>query len=81
MKKPVTVRLEETAIDSLTKVAGTYGMEPTAYGAMVLARFSELKPEFALDALTAIPKDFFKSRPGRPAARAALPEAHTLNPA
>jgi len=74
MKKPITVRLEESSIDSLEKVANAYGMEPTAYGALILARFSELKPEFALDALTAIPKDFFKSRPGRPTTRAVLVE-------
>lgn len=79
MKKPFTSRLDATAIDSLGKVAQTYGMEPTAYAAMVLSRFSELKPEFALDALTAIPKEFFKARPGRPPARTTLADGQTVH--
>lgn len=72
MKKAFTVRLEDTALISLGKVANTYGMEPTTYGAAVLSRFADLKPEFALDALASIPKEFFKSRPGRPPASTAL---------
>ncbi len=72
MKRAFSVRMDETDISQLAKVADTYGMEPNAFGAMVLARFASLKPEFALDALTSIPKDFFKARPGRPATATSL---------
>jgi len=66
------VRMNIDAINDLDKIARTYDMEANAYGAMVLARFADLKPEFALDALTAIPKDFFKGRPGRPTTGASI---------
>ena len=79
MKKPFTVRLDPSSLDSLEKVASGYGMEPTTYAATVLAKFADLKPEFALDALTAIPKEFFKTRPGRPTTRTALPETQTVH--
>ena len=81
MKKPFYIRMEEQAVAELTKVAKTYDMEPNAYAAMIVARFADLKPEFALDALTAIPKEFFKPRAGRPAARPALTEGHTAQTA
>ena len=64
------------AINDLDKIARTYDMEANAYSAMVLARFADLKPEFALDALTSIPKDFFKSRPGRPTTSASLADGN-----
>lgn len=69
-KKSFTVRLDHHDVDSLGKVADTYGMEPTQYAAAVLTRFADLKPEFALHALTAIPKEYFRPGPGRPPASA-----------
>ena len=71
MKKAFYVRLEENTVADLTKISATYHIEPTAYGAMVLAKFSELKPEFALHALTAIPKEYFRTSTGRPTATTA----------
>jgi len=76
MKKPFYIRMNEEAVESLGKVAKTFDMEPNAYAAMVMARFADLKPEFALDALTAIPKDFFKARPGRPPTATGLADGH-----
>jgi hypothetical protein len=70
MKKPFTVRVEESSLSSLEKVAATYGMEATTYGATIIARFADLKPEFALHALTAIPKEYFRAGPGRPSTAA-----------
>lgn len=75
-KKPFTIQMDAEKLKSLEKVAeDVFAMEKTTYAVMVLSRFADLKPEFALDALASIPKDFFKARPGRPTTRAAIPEA------
>jgi hypothetical protein len=68
MKKPFYLRMEESSVSELARIAKTYDMEANAYGAMVLARFADLKPEFALHALTAIPKEYFRATVGRPTA-------------
>jgi hypothetical protein len=65
-KEPFTVRLSSDALDAFAKVAEAAHLDPTQFGAQIIARFGDLKPEFALMALAAIPKEFFKGRPGRP---------------
>ena len=81
-KKPFTIQMDIEKLRALEKVADdVYAMEKTTYAATILSRFADLKPEFALDALASIPKEFFKSRPGRPTTRTALPEPHTAQPA
>lgn len=81
-KKPFTIQMDQDKLNALEKVAeDVFAMEKTTYAVTVLSRFADLKPEFALDALASIPKEFFKSRPGRPAARPTLPEPHTAQPA
>ncbi|HEX2101667.1 MAG TPA: hypothetical protein VHF69_13425 [Candidatus Synoicihabitans sp.] len=66
-KKQEVFFLDPEVLPNLEKVAKYAHMEPKHYGALWLSRLSDLKPEYALDALTAIPKEFFKGRPGRPA--------------
>lgn len=68
MKKTFAVTLDTAVIDELVRVSGGAHMHHAAYAAVILSRFADLKTEFALDALTAIPKEFFRGRPGRPAA-------------
>jgi hypothetical protein len=66
-KKPFTIQMDTDKLRALEKLGEPYGMEKTSYAVAVLSRLSDLKPEFALHAITAIPKEFFKSGPGRPA--------------
>lgn len=41
-------------------------LEPTMFAPVILGKFSQLKPEFALAALGSIPQEYFKRGPGRP---------------
>lgn len=75
MKKPFSVRMDEEDIKELQKLGETYGMEATQLGAVVLSRWAALKREKALHALTAIPDEYFKPRPGRPASRTATADS------
>jgi hypothetical protein len=61
-----TVPLPEHVIDAFSKIAEAQHMRPTFFAALCLSKLSDLKAEHALDALTAIPKEYFKGRPGRP---------------
>lgn len=64
-KKRFTVFIEEEEIAALEEVAKEARLTDTAFGAMVLANFSQVRPQFALDALAAV-KRFSKRGPGRP---------------
>jgi hypothetical protein len=65
-KKPFTVQLDTKVISNLESVAGGCHLEDTKYATLVLNALSELRPEYALHALTAIPKEYFRAKPGRP---------------
>ena len=67
-KKVLSVYMETEAIAAIAKVAEGAHLDGTKYAAMVLGKFSDLRPEHALDAIAAIPKDFFRRGPGRPTA-------------
>ncbi|HWA10503.1 MAG TPA: hypothetical protein VG838_13740 [Opitutaceae bacterium] len=73
-KKALTAHVDEQIIDNLSRVAAAAHLDTTKFAALVLSRFSELKIEHGLDALTSIPKDLFKGRPGRPPAAASSAE-------
>lgn len=73
---PFTVKLTAETRNDLEKVASAYGMRDTEYAKMILGRLSRLKPEFALDALSAIPKEFFRQPVGRPTTAAASARTH-----
>ena len=72
-KKPFTTRIDTSVRDNFQKVAAAHHMDDTVFAALWISRLSELKPEHALDALTAIPKEFFRGRPGRPPSRTSDP--------
>jgi hypothetical protein len=65
-KIPFTIRLDEHVREAFEKLAATNHMDATTFAALWLSKLSELKAEHALDALTSIPKEYFKARPGRP---------------
>ncbi len=65
-KKPFTVQLDRKAISDFGEVATFNHSTPNAFGAMVLGKVSQLKPELALAALGSIPQEFFKRGKGRP---------------
>lgn len=66
-KKPVTLFVDANVLADLETVAcGTHHLDGKKYGALALSRLSQLKPEFALEALTSIPREYFKRGPGRP---------------
>ena len=66
MKRQYTIRLEESTVERLDKIGEPYGMTAQSYGTTIMSRLADLKPEFALHALTAIPKEYFRAGPGRP---------------
>lgn len=68
-KKGYNLRLDTRVMDNVEAVANAAGMDRNDYVALWLGRIANLKLDCGLDALTSIPKDFFKSHGGRPAAR------------
>ena len=76
-KHQLNIAIDPSAAASLETVAKHVMIERTRYAALVLQTFSQLKPEHALDALTAIPKQFFKGRPGRPSSTAHSSDANS----
>ena len=66
MTKQFTVRLEPEVIDSFNTVAEAAHLKGTAYAAAVIGKLSQLRPEFALHAISSIPQEYFKRGPGRP---------------
>jgi hypothetical protein len=67
-KKTFSVQLDQEVITKLADVTDADHVTPTGYATIVLSKLSDLKPGRALDAIAAIPKDFFRPRRGRPAA-------------
>jgi len=61
-----TMALPQHVTENLSRNAEAQHMKMTAYAALCLSKLSDLKAEHALDAITAIPKEYFKGRPGRP---------------
>lgn len=66
--KPFTAHLDPEVIANFEKVAEHAHTRATFFAAQLIGRFSELKPEHALDALGSIPKEYFRRGPGRPPA-------------
>lgn len=79
-KAKITLSIPESALENFTNLAERAHLTPTEYGALVLSRFSDLRPERALAALTAIPDDFFKRGPGRPPAGTVRTDLHVVEP-
>ena len=66
--------IAEDVLASFERVAAHDHMDKTDYARLLISRFSNLKPEYALAALTAIPKDYFYSKGGRPTTSASGPD-------
>jgi hypothetical protein len=62
--------------EAIRKVAEADGMEGPAFASLVLSKVSQLKNGEGLTALTSIPRQLFKSRPGRPPTTATPAERH-----
>lgn len=80
-KKKLILSVPEEALSNFETIAARAHLTPTEYGALVISRLSDLRPERALSALTAIPDDFFKRGPGRPAASTVRTDLHVLETA
>ncbi len=71
-KKVLAVYLDEQTIRDFDKVAEAVHLDKNSFGALLISRFAELKLEHGLDAVTSIPREYFKARPGRPSSTNAL---------
>jgi hypothetical protein len=72
-RKVIGASVTPEVYDAFAKVADAAHLTPTGFAALLISRYSELKQEFALHALTAIPQELFKARPGRPP-KSTIPE-------
>ncbi len=80
-KQKLILSVPAEALENFAAIAARAHLTPTEYGALVISRLSDLRPERALSALTAIPDDFFKRGPGRPPAGTVRTDLHVLEPA
>jgi len=62
---PFNIRVNKAAFKEFERVARAEHMEPQDLMRLLMGKFSEVKIGSALAALTSIPKDHFKGRPGR----------------
>lgn len=65
-KKRLQIMLPEEVLTNFEKVADSAHMDATTYAALWISRVSDLKLDNGLNALTSIPKDYFRQRGGRP---------------
>ena len=66
-KRTLQIPLTDKEIQSLTLLAGAAGAKSAMqYAQMWLLHIVRLRREYALHALTAIPRSYFKNCPGRP---------------
>jgi hypothetical protein len=65
-RKQLNLSIESDTFSEFEKVAEASHLTPSAFAALIVGRFSGLKQEFGLHALTSIPTSLFKQRPGRP---------------
>jgi len=63
---PLQIRVKEEVLNEVERVANAAGIERNDYILLWLGRIAQIKLDYGLDALTSIPKEFFKTRPGRP---------------
>ena len=66
-KRTLQIPLTDKEIQALSLLAGAAGSKSAmTYAQMWILHLVRLKREYALHALTAIPRDYFKGYPGRP---------------
>lgn len=73
-------RLEEEKLREFEKIAEASHMEPQRFAALIVSTFSDLKQGNGLAALTGIPKEYFKLRPGRHASTPSVPDLRSVQP-
>jgi len=61
--KQVNFRIDRSKWTQFETVATGAHLVPNKYAAVCLSVFSDLKPEHALDALSSIPKAYFRQSP------------------
>jgi hypothetical protein len=59
-------RVSPTVAENFRKIAASDHLEDAEATKLIISRLSDLREGSLLDALAAIPKHFFKGRPGRP---------------
>lgn len=60
------VRLNPEVLKQIDNLAGAANLDRSEYLKLWLGAIARLKRERAIDAISGIPKDFFKGLPGRP---------------
>lgn len=60
------IRIDQDVWGEFEKVVGYQHMEPQAFAVVLIKTFSDLKQGYALQALSSIPRECFKSKGGRP---------------
>ena len=66
-KHQLNISLNPTAFADFEKVAESEHLTPNDLARLLIHKWSDIKQGFGLAALTSIPKEHFKLRPGRPA--------------
>lgn len=69
-KKPYVIFLDQSVVDSIAEVAAANYLDDKKFAALCISKLSSLKPEYGLDALSAIPKNFFRQSQRTPSSRA-----------
>lgn len=62
----ITLSVPDSVPANLEAVAAHNHLDASKYAALIVSKFSDLRPEHGLDALAAIPKEYFRRGPGRP---------------
>ena len=66
-KKVFSISVAVRSLNRYYDVAEADHMSATAFAATIISKFGDLKQGYALKALSAIPAEYFKAKPGRPA--------------
>ena len=77
-KQKYILYVDAPVIEALQKVAAADHMEGPKFAALVLSKWSDLKPGNGLNALASLPQHLFRARPGRPPTTPGNTEPHEV---
>jgi hypothetical protein len=77
----LNLRVKTAVYQEFCKVAEAEHMDASKFASLLISKFSDLKQGHGLAAITSIPKDHFKLRPGRVASTASGPDLQLVGPA